>query len=44
MCFDFIVLVLAAYKLLSMGSVRSRLVIILIKEGLVYFLIAYAPL
>ena len=40
MVFDFIVLVLTGYKLCNPAVVRSKLVVLIFNDGLVYFLIA----
>jgi len=41
MCFDLIVLLLTAYKLALHGGGRSRLVNILFRDGLIYFIVAF---
>jgi hypothetical protein len=41
MCFDFVVMVLTAYKLLTSQGVRSRLVTLIFADGLVFFVIAF---
>ncbi len=38
-CVDFITMVLSAYKLLSLDHSRSKLMNLLFKDGLIYFLI-----
>ena len=40
MCFDFVVLVLTGYKLFQPSTGRSRLVVLIFNDGLVYFAIA----
>jgi hypothetical protein len=40
MCFDFIVLCLTAYKLYKPFGSKSRLVQLIFKDGLVYFIVA----
>jgi len=41
MVFDFIVLILTAYKLFQPAAGRSRLVVLIFNDGLVYFAIAF---
>jgi hypothetical protein len=40
MVFDFIVLILTGYKLFQPAAGRSRLVVLIFNDGLVYFVIA----
>ena len=40
MVFDFVVLILTAYKLFYTAAGRSRLVVLIFNDGLVYFVIA----
>ena len=40
MVFDFVVLILTGYKLLNPTVARSKLVALIFKDGLVYFVIA----
>ena len=40
MVFDFIVMILTGYKLFSPAAGRSRLVVLIFNDGLVYFVIA----
>lgn len=40
MCFDFVVLILTGYKLFQPAAGRSRLVVLIFNDGLVYFAIA----
>ncbi len=43
MCFDLIILLLSMYKLvIGVKGGRSQLMTLLFKDGLVYFIIAYA--
>ena len=40
MVFDFIVMILMGYKLFSPAAGRSKLVVLIFNDGLVYFVIA----
>ena len=40
MCFDFIVLCLTGYKLFFLSTGRSRLVTLIVRDGLMYFIVA----